>query len=273
MPVESSSAPAAPAVAQRPSFLVRHQFLIYRLFSLAGLIPVGAYLVVHLLTNATVVNGPAEFQANVDRIHSLGVMLLPVEIIFIFLPILFHASVGWLIIVGAVPNMGSYAYASNLRYTFQRVTGIIAFFYIVFHVAQLHHLAGAPFKEIGGAAFDAEHAASSAATALRPWPIQIIYAIGLLSCVYHFANGLWTQGITWGIWTSPAAQRRASWISVIVGLVLAGAGLSAMAGLDRVNVEAARQVEDRMEAEKAELTALGEGDAVDGTAEAAAKTP
>ena len=34
-------------------FLARHQFLIYRLFSLAGLVPVGAFLVVHLLTNAS----------------------------------------------------------------------------------------------------------------------------------------------------------------------------------------------------------------------------
>ena len=45
------------------SFFGRHQFLIYRLFSLAGLIPVGAYIVVHLLTNASILNGPATYQA------------------------------------------------------------------------------------------------------------------------------------------------------------------------------------------------------------------
>ena len=163
--MESPSAAAPPAVPQ-PSFLVRHQFLIYRLFSLAGLIPVGAYLVVHLLTNASIINGPAAFQEQVDRIHSLGVVLPLVEWTFIFIPILFHAAVGWLIISGAMPNTSSYPYASNIRYTMQRATGIIAFFFIVFHVIQLHHLVGAPFKEIGGAQFDAEHAASSAAIAL-----------------------------------------------------------------------------------------------------------
>ena len=41
------------------TFLGRHQFLIYRLFSLAGLLPVGAYVVVHLLVNASVLAGPA----------------------------------------------------------------------------------------------------------------------------------------------------------------------------------------------------------------------
>ena len=34
-------------------FLARNEFLLRRLHSLSGLIPVGAYMVVHLLTNAT----------------------------------------------------------------------------------------------------------------------------------------------------------------------------------------------------------------------------
>ncbi len=256
--METTSAPAAPSVAPRPSFLVRHQFLIYRLFSLSGLIPVGAYLVVHLLTNASVINGPMSFQEQVDRIHSLGAALLPVEIIFIFLPILFHAAVGWLIISGAMPNTNAYPYASNIRYTLQRGTGIIAFFFIMFHVAQLHHLIGAPFAKIGGAAFDAEHAASSAATALTSFPIQIFYAIGMLSCVYHFANGLWTQGITWGLWTSAAAQKRASYISAIVGVGLAIVGLGALGGMTRVDVDKAIRVEDAMKAQRDAVLKLQE---------------
>ncbi len=245
-PVESTSAPPAPTASASPSFLVRHQFVIYRLFSLSGLIPVGAYLVVHLLTNASVLNGVSAFQENVDRIHSLGVALLPLEIIFIFIPILFHAAVGWLIISGALPNAGAYPYASNVRYTMQRVTGIIAFAFILFHVIQLHPLAGAPFEDIGGAQFDPQHAASTAAEAIGPLWITILYTIGMLAVVYHFANGLWSQGITWGLWTSAAAQRRASWVSVVVGICLAAVGLGAIGGLRGVNVEQATKVEDKM---------------------------
>lgn len=241
----SHAAPASTGEAA-PSFLVRHQFLIYRLFSLSGLIPVGAYLVVHLLTNASIVNGPMSFQEQVDRIHSLGAALLPIEITFIFLPILFHAAVGWLIISGALPNTRSYPYASNIRYTMQRATGIIAFVFIVFHVVQLHHLAGAPFEDIGGAQFDPEHASSTAAAAIRPLWITLLYAVGMLATVYHFANGLWTQGITWGLWTSPAAQRRASWISGIVGVLLAVIGLSAIGGMANVDLERAKLIENKM---------------------------
>jgi len=251
--VETTSAPASPTVSQ-PSFLVRHQFLIYRLFSLAGLIPVGAYMVVHLLTNASVINGISAFQMNVDRIHSLGKALWIVEWTFIFIPLMFHAAVGWLIIAGAMPNTGSYAYASNIRYTLQRATGIIAFVFIVFHVVQLHHFFGAPFKEIGetkfGAQFDPTHAASSAAVALQPLWVKALYLVGMLSAIYHFANGLWTQGITWGIWTSAAAQRRASWVSVIVGLLLTVVGITALAGFSFVNVEQAEKVEDAMQSQR-----------------------
>jgi succinate dehydrogenase / fumarate reductase, cytochrome b subunit len=226
-----------------PSFLARHQFLIYRLFSLAGLIPVGAFLVVHLLTNASVLAGPGAFQSRVDMIHSLGPLLVPIEWAFIFLPMLFHAVVGFVIIANGLPNVGSYAYVGNVRYTLQRATGMIAFVFIIWHITQLHWL-GTPF---GGGKFDPHHATSSAAVALRPLLISILYAVGVLSTVFHFSNGLWTLGITWGLWTSPAAMRRANWISIAVGVLLGGAGLGALGGMRSVDVEQARAIENRMD--------------------------
>ena len=226
-----------------PSFFTRHQFLIYRLFSLSGLIPVGAFLVVHLLTNASVLAGPGTFQSRVDMIHSLGPLLVPIEWAFIFLPMLFHATIGFVIIAGGLPNVGSYPYVGNVRYTLQRATGMIAFAFIVWHVIQLHWL-GAP---LGGGKFDSHHASSSAAIALQPIGVAVLYCIGVLSAVFHFANGLWTLGITWGLWTSPAAMRRASWVSVVVGILLGGAGLGALVGMRRVDVEQAKVIEDRMD--------------------------
>ncbi len=265
--MESHSAPAAPAAIPQPSFLLRHQFLIYRLFSLSGLIPVGAYLVVHLATNASIINGPMTFQEQVDRIHSLGKVLPLVEWVFIFIPLLFHATIGWLIISGALPNTHSYPYASNIRYTLQRATGIVAFFFILFHVAQLHHMIGAPFKEMGGAAFDAHHASSSASIALQPLWIKCLYVVGLLSVIYHFANGLWTQGITWGLWTSAAAQRRASWISVFAGLVLTVIGLSALWGMWTLDVPMAEKVENAMQAQHEAIERLQEPPSAEPAAE------
>ena len=235
------------------SFFYRNQFLIYRLFSLSGLIPVGAFLVVHLLTNASVLGGAGAFQSRVDMIHSLGPLLVPIEWAFIFLPMLFHAAVGFVIIAGGLPNVGSYPYVGNIRYTLQRATGMIAFVFIIWHIMHLHWL-GTPF---GGGKFDPHHATSSAATALQPLGISLLYAIGVLSAVFHFANGLWTLGITWGLWTSPAAMRRASYLSIAVGVLLGAAGLGALSGMRGTNVEQARAIETRMEDVKHMLDGQG----------------
>ena len=224
------------------SFLGRHQFLLYRLFSLAGLIPVGAFVMVHLLTNAAVLGGAAAFQSRVDLIHTMGKLLPAIEWLFIFLPMLFHAIMGFVIITTGMPNVGSYSYMGNVRYTLQRASGMIAFVFILWHITQLHWM-GAP---LGGGQFDPHHAASSAAVALKPVAITLMYAIGVIATVYHFANGLWSLGITWGLWTSPAAMQRANWLSLAVGLGLGAAGLGALGGMRSIDVEKAKEVETRM---------------------------
>ena len=213
-----------------PSLLARNEFLIRRLHSLSGLIPVGAYMVVHLMTNATVLGGGEMFQSNVDKIHALGPFLPFVEWTFIFIPILFHAILGVVIIKGGLPNTTSYPFAKNFRYTLQRATGMIAFFFILWHVLHMHGM-GKAFAAWGGGQFDAHAAPDSVAHAFQAalW-VQVCYAIGMLSCVYHLANGLWTMGITWGVWTSPAAMRRADYVCAGFGVVLAFVGLSALWG-------------------------------------------
>ena len=225
------------------SFLERHQFLIYRLFSLAGLVPVGAFLIVHLLTNASVLAGAGTFQSRVDLIHSLGPLLVPIEWAFIFLPMLFHAAVGFVIIANGLPNVGSYSYVGNVRYTMQRITGMVAFAFIIWHVVQLHWMG----KPLGGGQFDPHRAASSAAAALQHPLVAILYAVGVLATVFHFANGLWTLGITWGLWTSPGAMRRANVVSIVVGLALAGAGLGSLAGMLTLDRPKAEAEEEQME--------------------------
>ncbi len=238
------------------SFLARHEFLIRRLHSLSGLIPVGAYMVVHLLVNASVLNSAATFQKNVYQIHSLGRILPLVEWTFIFLPILFHAIFGVIIIRGGLPNSGKYAYASNIRYTMQRVSGMIAFVFIVWHVFHMHgwfHFDSwltNVAEPLNGANFRPFNAASSLGIAMQGFLFPLLYAVGILACVFHLANGIWTMGITWGVWISPAGQRRASWVCSAAGVGLAVVGMAALFGTKTVNAEAALKSELRMLATK-----------------------
>ena len=248
--------------SSQQSFLVRHDFLIRRLHSLSGLIPVGAYMVVHLLTNASVLESPAAFQGNVYKIHSLGSLLPLVEWVFIFIPILFHAIIGIVIVAGGMPNSNQYRYGPNYRYTLQRATGMIAFLFIMVHVFHMHGWFHADVwlenvvRPLGGGQFRAYNAASTAGEALQSAAMVTLYLIGVLSCVYHLANGIWTMGITWGVWTSPRAQARASAACGVFGVLLAVVGVGSLFGMWAVGqgerLQEAIQAEDRMYEHKTE---------------------
>jgi succinate dehydrogenase / fumarate reductase cytochrome b subunit len=228
------------AAAETPTD--KYYFLIRRLHSLTGLVPVGVFLVIHLSTNATVLApGPAgsEFQRSVERIHALGPLLVPVEIVGIFLPLLFHALLGFQIIFTAQSNAQQYRYGSNIRYTLQRATGVIAFVFILYHVWQMHWLG----KEFGGGSFRVRDdnglplAATTTAAAIQAvWWIAPIYAIGVVSAVYHLANGIWTSLITWGITIRPRSQQVAGYVCAAFGIVLSLVGLGALSGFRTFNL-------------------------------------
>jgi succinate dehydrogenase / fumarate reductase, cytochrome b subunit len=217
----------------------RHEFVVRRLHSLLGLIPVGAFLFIHFVTNISILDGPATFQLRVDQIHSLGpITLFCVEWSFIFLPILLHGLIGLIIVARGKRNVVDYPYPENIRYTLQRWTGVIAFAFIVWHVFHTRGWFVSPWwashvtHPLGGGTFDAAHAAATAAASIQTSHLVFaLYAVGVLVCVYHLANGLWTMGITWGLWTSPHAQRWANIPCLAVGLGLATMGMAALIGM------------------------------------------
>jgi succinate dehydrogenase / fumarate reductase cytochrome b subunit len=217
----------------------RHEFAVRRVHSLLGILPVGAFLGIHLATNASILDGPATFQQRVAQIHDIGAStLLLVEWLFIFLPILAHGAIGVVIVTRGKPNVQLYPYRENFRYTLERWTGVVTFAFILWHVFHTRGwITGQWWVEHvtrpwGGGTFDAKRAAATAAASIQAsLTVQIAYLIGILASVYHFSNGLWTFGITWGVWTSPRSQRWAILPCLAVALVLAVMGLGALVGM------------------------------------------
>ena len=111
----------------------RH-FLLRRLHSLTGIL-FGGYVVIHLLVNATLIQGqkPDIYQVQVNKIHEIPFLLL-VEWIFIYLPILYHTIYGIWIIATGQPNVAEYPFAKNYLWLLQRITAIILAAFIAFHV-------------------------------------------------------------------------------------------------------------------------------------------
>ncbi len=220
------------------SIFGRHEFLVRRLHSLSGLIPIGGYLAFHLATNAAILDGVDAYQHRANQIHQLGpTTILVLEWSVIFLPILFHGIVGMLIVCRGKRNLALYPYPGNFRYTLQRATGVIAMAFILWHVFQMHGWfrwqwwVNSVARPLGGAQFQPTAAITAPEVIQSSSIIVVLYAFGTLACVYHLANGLWTMGITWGIWTSPRAQRMANIPCIAVGVLLALVGMGALYGM------------------------------------------
>lgn len=217
-------------MSSKPDFFLKYHFLIRRLHSLSGIIPLGAFLVLHLMVNASILGGGQQFHDNVARIHALGPLLVPVEILGIFIPLAFHIGLGLKIAQSSRMNHGAYTYGANRRYSLQRITAYLATIFILYHLFHMHWL-GKPLSALGGAQFDPEEAAPSAARAIQAsWWIAPVYAIGVACTVYHFANGLWTSLITWGVTIGARSQRVAAAVCTVLGLAVGAVGLAAVSG-------------------------------------------
>ena len=182
-----------------------HHFLLRRLHSLTGLL-FGGYLIVHLLVNATLVQGGRIYQMQVDKIHSLP-FLWGVEWALIFLPILYHIVYGiWITFTGQ-PNVTNYPYFKNTFYLLQRISAMVLVLFIAFHVLGMKGWLG------GTLSFNSDTATLSVSRHFNShwWVAYVIYPIGIFASCFHLANGFWTAAITWGLTISAGAQRRWGW--------------------------------------------------------------
>tara|TARA_R110002073_G_scaffold1715_1_gene12146 strand:+ start:22715 stop:23542 length:828 start_codon:yes stop_codon:yes gene_type:complete len=243
-------------------------FLMRRLHSLTGIVPIGVFLIAHLTTNSTIAWGGlnsradqvgfgwmdraiATFQHEVSFINNMPLLLL-IEVT-LWSAIGFHSILGVYYAMSGKGNTGAYKYGGNFRYALQRTTGYLGIFFIFYHVATLRW--GWTGLIPGDAVWSHEAASSTFAAALRGsteeftavgMVVAVFYFLGVSALVFHFANGLWSAAITWGITISRPAQKR--WGVVCAGL---GATLMAMAwmsiiGFATLNIDRAAEVEASM---------------------------
>src|SRR3954451_3826752 len=157
-----------------------HSFLLRRLHSLSGIVPVGAFLVEHFISNAFATNGPKAYADQVKFLTGLPFATW-LEIFGIYIPILFHGLYGLYIWWRGEANVSDYKYAANWLYVVQRWTGIIAFAYIVWHVVEMR-FPGVPLSGAAGAAFGKVQ--DEFAEGILP---QLAYAVGIIAASWHFA--------------------------------------------------------------------------------------
>jgi succinate dehydrogenase / fumarate reductase cytochrome b subunit len=196
-----------------------NSFLLRKLHSLTGIVPIGAFLVEHLISNFEALKGPAAYGAQVKLLNSLPLVRV-LEWVFIFIPILYHALYGVYITFRGRQNVNVYPWAGNWMYLMQRVTGLIAFAYIIQHVWR-QRFAGISLPEHPGAAFHKVQVELS-----NPW--MLVYAIAMIATCWHFSYGIWLFAAKWGITPGDKARRNSGYVCTALGIVLVTIGLASL---------------------------------------------
>ena len=203
-----------------------NSFLLRRLHSLTGIIPIGAFLIEHFISNSEAANGVQAYNDQVKFLTSLPFVHV-LEWVFIFIPLLYHALYGLYIWYGGESNVGEYPWTGNWLYTAQRWTGAITLIYIAYHLYDMRfsgvHLMGggynAAFSKVW---FDFQ----------SPWMVAF-YVIGIVAASWHFSYGVWLFAAKWGITVGENARKRFGYVCLALAVALVGIGLWSIAGFVR----------------------------------------
>jgi len=187
--------------------------------------PLGIFLLEHFYTNSKALAGAPAFNEAVKDLQAIPYILL-VEIGGIFIPLIYHAVYGLVITVEARPNNLHYPYARNWFYTIQRVTGLILFLFITFHVLNFR-FGLIPGLNTVSVAHAPDQAFQIVSREFRMAWVFIVYMIGITATVWHFANGIWLFLVDWGITIGERAQRITGYACIAFGIVLLAVGINA----------------------------------------------
>ena len=220
----TAASPAPPAAPIRGVQPLRagegHSFFWRKLHSLTGIVPIGAFLIEHLVSNFETVNGPLAYAKTVLFLNSLPLVRV-LEWTLIFIPLAYHALYGVFIAIRGRNNVNVYPWAGNWMYLSQRITGLIAFAYIIQHVLRQRFM-GVSLPEHPGAAFaKVQHELSN------PWMIAI-YVIAMIATTWHFAYGVWLFAAKWGITPGEKARKTFGYVCAVAGIALCLMGLASI---------------------------------------------
>ncbi|MDW4527589.1 succinate dehydrogenase cytochrome b558 subunit [Rossellomorea marisflavi] len=193
------------------------EFNFRRLHSLLGVIPVGLFLTQHLVVNHFATGGEESFNQAAHFMESLPFRYF-LEIFIIFLPLYFHAIYGIYIAFTSKNNASRFGFFRNWMFLLQRVSGVITFIFVTWHIWQTRV-----------AAFFGATVNFQMMEEIFSNPFMVaFYVLGVLSTIFHFANGLWSFCVSWGITVTPRSQRIATYVTIGIFLALSIVGMRAI---------------------------------------------
>lgn len=216
-----------------------NSYFYRKLHSLLGVIPLGFFIVEHMITNYSAFQGGEElFTERVLWLNSLPLVFF-LELFGIWLPLLYHGVYGLYVAYQSRNNVSSYGYMRNQMFMLQRVTGVLTFIFIVWHFYDTRFqvaIGNVAHEELGARMHE-----------MASNPIYFaLYCLGIIAATFHFSNGMWSFLVSWGITVGPRAQRLSTYVWMAVFVIMATLfilGLSAFADSSFVAANESIQLE------------------------------
>jgi succinate dehydrogenase/fumarate reductase cytochrome b subunit (b558 family) len=187
--------------------------LVRRLFSLSGVLPLGAFLLLHLAVNVRALRGETAFARAVDAIHRVPV-IAALEWLLVLAPLLLHASVGlWLVATRQTLAEDGH-YPGPLRIAV-RATGVAAVVFLAMHLPELRFHRASPRLDGAELATVLAEDLSSVWYGV-PWR-GAAYLVGTACVTFHFAAGLWAFAVTTRVGKGERARKWAGWAAAAFG--------------------------------------------------------
>ncbi len=199
---------------------VSRSFWLGKLFSLVGILPIGVYVFVHLYHNMGSLSGEAQFNQHLIESRSFP-LIVPLTVLVIWIPIVFHGLYGLFVIKKARPNLSQYRYFENLKYVLQRLSGVGLLLFIPAHIYKTRIE-----TYFENSSLDFHHMVE----ALHEPLTLSVYLLGVLGVAFHLANGVWQFSIGWGVAGSQKGMNRILYFSLFLFIVLLGMGYASIWG-------------------------------------------
>ncbi len=205
-----------------------------RLHALSGALALGGFLIVHLLTNASALGGHALYDSVVGSLARSSVVPF-IEVVFILLPLGFHAGYGLVLLAKKATNANASAEIERRRYgdrrffVLQRVSAVLVLLFVLAHAWELR-LQRLFFGLPADGLYTMLTAHLSSTWAGIPY-VALLYILGILAATVHFANGLFAASAVWNLGPSPAGRRKIRLVTAALGLLLFLIGTATAIGL------------------------------------------
>lgn len=182
-----------------------------RLHALAGVIPLGVFTVVHVLSNATALGGPSRF----DRFVG-GLAANPIEpvvtLLFVGVPLAYHALYGILRVRRAPADAEASGYTRPRLDVLMRLSSVVLFVFVIAHTWEMRV----------GRSPSSLHTKLTMDLSSTKWGVPFIafgYLAGIAAVAFHLAYGCFAV-----LQSRGRASRRAAKLSIAGGALLFSIG-------------------------------------------------